>query len=306
MKKCLWILDLIYRTGGISFQNILRQWDKYMAEDYGKLSNSTFRSYIRQLEDMFDLIIDCTANDGYKYKVSFEGDLNRNSSQKRLLSSFSVNNLLTKSSKLSERVLYEDIPSKDRFLVAIMEAMRDDHSIELTYKAFTGEKTSVRKVEPYCVKIFRNRWYLLAKEGGKLRHFALDRMLTVSPLEEKFEMDPDFSPNVFYDGRFGVIVNDELDREILEVKAYGKWVDYLLTLPLHESQQVLEQGEDYAIFRYDLFPSDDFFADLLSKGDGVEILSPSWCRDDMRERLDDALRRYQDFRRATAYFRERI
>lgn len=293
MKKCLWILDRIYRTGGISFQDILREWDKYMAEDYGKLSNSTFRSYIRQLEDMFDLIIDCTANNGYKYKVSFEGDLNRDSSQKRLLGSFSVNNLLSKSSKLSERVLYEDIPSKDRFLVAIMEAMRDDRIIELTYKAFTSEKAAVRKVEPYCVKIFHNRWYLLAKEDGELRHFALDRMSKVAPRNEKFEMDPDFSPKVFYDGRFGVIVNGELDRETLKVKAYGKWVDYLLTLPLHESQQVIEQGEGYAIFRYDLFPSDDFFAELLSKGDGVEILSPNWCREDMCERLEDALRRYQ-------------
>ena len=57
LKKCLWVLDTIYRTGGISYKDIADRWDREHGDDeMGKLSNSTFRYYIDLLQDLLMLI----------------------------------------------------------------------------------------------------------------------------------------------------------------------------------------------------------------------------------------------------------
>lgn len=294
MKKCLWILDLIYRTGGISYKEISDRWERDMSDDYGRLSNSTFRTYIRQIEDIFDLNIDCVANDGYKYRISSDNDLNKESARSRLLSAFSVNNLL-KNNRLEGRIIYEAIPSKEKFLLPILEAMTDGREMEIHHVKFADspedEADSVYRIQPYCVKIYKNRWYVLAKtEKGRMRNFALDRITKAKILDTVFTIDPNFDAEEYYRGSFGVIVDEELDIETVRIKAYGKWAKYLRSLPLHSSQKEISQKEisqkaAFSIFEYKIRPTDDFFTEVASFGDKIEVLEPQWVRNEIEAAL---------------------
>ena len=285
MKKCLWVLDTIYRTGGISYKDIAARWEREHGHDeMGKLGNSTFRYYIDLLQDLFDVNIECIASDDYKYRITSEHDLDGRNAKNWLLSAFAVNNIINGNRALEGRVMYEDIPSGEKFLLPILDAMRQWRELDILYTPFYREDPKLHHVQPYAVKVNQRRWYLLARnpKGGKPFHLALDRMDKVVITDEQFTIDPTFDIDTYYDAVFGVIagMEDELDIEKIKVKVYNdsNSSDYLRTLPLHKSQIVIESTPEYTVFEYRLRPTDDFLAAILALGGNAEVLSPDWFR----------------------------
>ncbi len=285
MKKCLWVLDTIYRTGGISYKDIAARWEREHGHDeMGKLGNSTFRYYIDLLQDLFDVNIECIASDDYKYRITSEHDLDGRNAKNWLLSAFAVNNIINGNRALEGRVMYEDIPSGEKFLLPILDAMRQWRELDILYTPFYREDPKLHHVQPYAVKVNQRRWYLLARNptGGKPFHLALDRMDKVVITDEQFTIDPTFDIDAYYYAAFGVItgMEDELDIENVRIKVYNDYhrADYLRTLPLHRSQLIIESTPEYTIFEYRLRPTDDFLAAILALGGNAEVLSPEWYR----------------------------
>lgn len=292
LKKCLWVLDTIYRTGGISYKDIAARWElEHGHDEMGKLGNSTFRYYIDLLQDMFDVNIDCIASDGYKYRITSEHDLDGRQAKSWLLSAFAVNNILNGNRALEGRVIYEEIPSGEKFLLTILDAMRQGRELDILYTPFYRSEPTAHRVQPYAVKVDRRRWYLLAKnaEGGKPFHLALDRMVKVGVSDTQFTIDPTFDIDSYYDAAFGVItgMEDEYDIEKIRVKVYNDYhrADYLRTLPLHKSQIIIESTPEYTVFEYRLRPTDDFLSAILALGGDAEVLTPEWYREYVREEI---------------------
>lgn len=301
LKKCLWVLDTIYRTGGMSYKDIVDRWEREHGHDeMGKLSNSTFRYYIGLLQEMFDVNIDCIASDDYKYRITSEHDLDGRNARSWLLSAFAVNNILNGNRALKGRVIYEDIPSGEKFLLPILDAMRLGREIDVYYSPFYRSEPRLHHVQPYVVRVNQRRWYLLAKnpEGGKPYHLALDRMVKVCTTDQAFEIDPAFDFDAYYDAAFGVItgMEEELDIEHIRIKVYNDFhrSDYLRTLPLHKSQIVVEETPDYTIFEYRLRPTDDFLSAILALGADAKILTPVWFREYVQKEANRLLTRYKN------------
>ena len=195
LKKCLWILDTIYRTGGISYKDICVRWEQEHGKDgIGKLSNSSFREYIHLIENIFDINIDCTHTADYKYHITSEHDLEGRNVRSRLLNAFAVNNILSGNRALEGRVIHEDIPSGEKHLLPILDAMRMNRVMEVVYISFRRKEPVSYRVEPYAVKVHQRRWYLLARESGRgaFRHLALDRMKEVRISDASFTIDSTF------------------------------------------------------------------------------------------------------------------
>lgn len=262
------------------------------------MGNSTFRYYIDLLQDLFDVNIDCIASDGYKYRITSEHDLEGRNAKSWLLSSFAVNNILNGNRALEGRVIYEDIPSGEKFLLPILDAMRQEREIDILYTPFYRSEPKLHHVQPYAVKVNQRRWYLLAKtpDGDKPFHLALDRMVKVELTEEPFTLDTTFDIDAYYDAAFGVItgMEDELDIEKIRVKVYNDYhrADYLRTLPLHKSQLIIDSTPEYTIFEYSLRPTDDFLSAILALGGDAEVLSPQWYREYVKEELQRLNQRY--------------
>lgn len=299
LKKCLWVLDTIYRTGGISYKDIAARWElEHGHDEMGKLGNSTFRYYIDLLQDMFDVNIDCIASDGYKYRITSEHDLEGRQAKSWLLSAFAVNNILNGNRALEGRVIYEEIPSGEKFLLTILDAMRLGRELDILYTPFYRSEPAAHRVQPYAVKVDRRRWYLLAKnaEGGKPFHLALDRMVKAGVSDTQFTIDPTFDIDSYYDAAFGVItgMEDEYDIEKIRVKVYNDYhrADYLRTLPLHKSQIIIESTPEYTVFEYRLRPTDDLLSAILALGGDAEVLTPEWYREYVKEAVGRTIGRY--------------
>lgn len=283
-NRYIWLVDTIYRADGITFEEINEKWLRNSMSEGLDLPLKTFHNHRKAIEDMFDINIVCDKRGGYKYYIENADDMEKGGVRTWLLNTFAVNNLINESHHLKRRIVFEQIPSGQNFLTPVIEAMRDGMSIEIKYKSFWRQDEYTTEVEPYFVKVFKQRWYLIARNKIKdaIRIYALDRIRALSQTGNAFVMPKDFSPEEYFYNSFGIISQDNCPPEIVELKVYGTQKEYFRTLPLHHSQEEVENADGYSIFRYYLSPTYDFIQEILSHGCEVEVLSPQHLRDEVR------------------------
>lgn len=286
-NRYVWLVDTIYRIGRITFEQINEQWIcselNCMGDDFPL---KTFHNHRKAIEQMFDINIECDRKAGYIYYIENADDLERGGVRQWLLSTFFINNLINESYKLKHRILVENIPSGHRFLTQIIEAMRDERTLEVTYQSFGRNEPHILEAKPYCIKIFKQRWYMVAKstDHETLRTYALDRMHAVRTNNETFDMPPDFYAENYFSGSFGIIVDESIKVQKVVIRAFGHKVKYLNALPLHHSQIESEKQDKYSTFEYFIRPTFDFRQELLSHADEIEVISPEWFRDDIKNK----------------------
>ena len=279
-NRYVWLIDLINRHGYISFPEINRAWCfSKLNKGGGNLSERTFFNHKDAIFDTFGIDIQCDRTLGYHIVNS--GDLGSDGLRNWLLQSISLNNILNESSDMRDRILFEPIPSSQKYLTEIISAMRDGKMIGLTYQRFGRPEPCSIIVAPYCVKMFRQRWYMLAKseEYDRPSIYALDRIQGMEEMEESFKLPKKFNAEEFFRNYFGVIIGDDYEVEDVKLKVKADQVMYYRTLPLHRSQQEIETTDEYSVFRYHIAPTYDFWQEILSKGDTVEVLEPAGFRE---------------------------
>jgi predicted DNA-binding transcriptional regulator YafY len=211
-----------------------------------------------------------------------------------LLNTFAVNKLINESHKLKQRILFEKIPSGQRYLTPIIEAMRDEMTLEMTYQSFGRKEPTTFEIEPYCVKIFKQRWYVVArsKHYNAIRIYSLDRIHNLRITEKSFKLPKGFCPETFFDKTFGIIIVEKIEPCDVQLKVFGRQRQYLQTLPLHHSQKETEVADNYSVFSYFLSPTFDFKQELLSHGDSIEVISPDWFRKELKETVKNMSKHY--------------
>jgi hypothetical protein len=296
-NRYVWLVDIVYRRGKITFEEINECWQKSQLNIDGEdIPLRTFHNHRKAVEQMFDINIECDKRNGYKYYIENTDDMKRGNVRSWLLNTFAVNNLINESHKLKQRILFEKIPSGQIYLISIIEAMRDSLSIEMTYQNFWREIPSTFEVYPYCIKIFKQRWYLIAYSPSKQRIliYALDRIKSMITTDVKFSLPKDFDGDTFFTDCFGIIAGDGRKAEKVLLKVYKNQDSYIRALPLHHSQKEVESTPDYTIFSYHIRPTFDFRQELLSHGAEVEVLAPKWFRDEIADIISEQYNVYQD------------
>ena len=292
-NRYVWLIDTINRHGHISLQEISRQWEmSALNEDGGPLAERTFHNLREAIEDTFGIEIKCDRSLGY-YIANTE-DLEGNSIREWLLESMSLNNLLNESKDMRGAILFEAIPSSKKWLPVIVNALRDHKAVELTYQSFSREEPHTFTAHPWCLKLFHQRWYMLARseEYDYPRIYALDRIHEVRETKKALKVPAKFNAEEFFSNYFGVFVGRNCNPEIVELRVDAYQAKYMETLPLHPSQTVLSSDENYTVFRYFVVPTFDFKQEILSRGPDVEVLTPEWFRQEIMDDIAKMASRY--------------
>ena len=256
------------------------------------LNRKSFLRHKDAILNMFGIVIECDLEHGYKYFISNPEVINDDTIEGWMLSTLTVNTVLSDSISLRNRILLENVPAGEEYLQTIILALKTNRRLTITYQRF-GHESYETTLSPYALKLFRQRWYILAYTGRHIATYALDRMLSVKISDETFEMPADFSPEGYYAEYYG-ISTDNTPMAHVVIRAYGNVPNYLRTLPLHVSQKELEQTDEYAVFSYDIRPSIDFVLTLMSYSDGLEVLEPIELRQKICANLQASLKRYSD------------
>ena len=285
-KEYIWLVNTLHRFGRLTLEEINRRWlDTEMSEGI-PIARSTFNRHRDALLDMFGIIIECDKKDGFRYYIWNEEVLDEESIQNWMLSTLSVNSVLSESKGVSGRILLERIPSNGTYLHQFIEAMKRSVRVKVVYRRYDAQKpTSEMVLDPYFVKLIDKRWYCVVKfpePTSGLFTLALDRILSLEVTSDKFVYDKDFDPAAWFRDCYGIVRDPQVPVEKVVIRAFGKEASYLKDLPLHASQRELEAGEDYTDFELTLRPTGDFFTPLLSRGAALKVLSPQWLADEIK------------------------
>ncbi|MCI6419367.1 MAG: WYL domain-containing protein [Bacteroidales bacterium] len=290
----IWLLNTIAR-GPISRAAIDEKWAHSSVNEYKQdyLPESNFHRWKTTVELLFEVKIKCNGNN--EYYIEEATDLRNADLRLRLLNLMSMDSLLKDSKELSDQILFEPIPSGEKFLAPIIEALRDKTAIEMTYQGFTKDYPATFIVEPYCLKMFKQRWYMLAHSVGrdKTLIYSLDRVHALEPTTQKYQLPKDFDAEFYFRNVYGVSGMEDQPQEV-EIKIEAYQANFLRSLPLHPSQTEIERQEQYSIFRYNLVPAFEFKQELRKHGSVLEVLKPQWLRDEFRKDIEYQLSKYQN------------
>lgn len=293
--RYIWLIDVVNRHGHITKKEIDELWYRSpLNEKRDKtLPERTFHNHREAILDTFGIEIRCDRSLGY-YIANGE-DLEGDSIREWLLESLSVNNLLKESSDMRDRILFETVPSSQKWLSPIVDAMRYHKAVELTYQSFYRDEPSTFTAHPWCLKLFRQRWYLLARseQYDHPRIYALDRILGVAQTRKALKVPARFNGEAFFADYFGIIVGSGHGPETVRIRVDEDQVKYFLSLPLHHTQREVEKGPGWSVFEYRLVPSFDFKQEILSRGPAVTVLEPAWFRDEIRDDIAQMARHYE-------------
>ena len=270
-KHYVWIVNTLRHGGRLTLNDLNERWVNDEVADGNPLPRSSFNKYRTAIIDMFGLRIEC--DKCHRYYISNPGNLNGDRLKQWMLSTLTTGLTLSSSTAIRDSIILEHVPAGYEFLPVILQAIREARTISMGYQKF-GFEPYTKPVDPYAVKLFHQRWYLLADNRERMSIYALDRMRSATLTEERFVRPADFSPEAYFAEYFGVIT-DGTPMEHVVVRAYGKMASLLRTLPLHATQRELKGGDGYTDFSIDIRPTVDFVSELMSKIDGLDVLEPA-------------------------------
>ena len=278
IQRYIWLVNTIARFDGrLTFGEISHKWAESPMNDGSPLSRSTFYRSREGIRELFGIALECDAARGNVYYLAqdtCDGRL-----QTWLLDTLGVANVVAESRVLSGRILPEHSPSGGSKLVTAVEAMQAGQILMMSYEGFNPYNVPwTFRIKPFAVKQSMNRWYLIGEgENGSVRCYALDRICELAPTQERFEFPAGFDVEEMFVNSVGVMTDEEPERVV--IKVHDGQANYVRSLPLHHSQEEVEGETD--VFALYVCPTIDFIMKLRSYGPAVEVIQPSWLRDQL-------------------------
>ena len=162
----IWLVDTIRRKpGGITLAELNEQWVTTDMSGGQPMLRNTFLRHKAAIEQMFGLYIECDLRNGYRYYIGNEHVLHGDSLQNWLLQTLTVSNLVSESMNMQGRILIESVACDSNMLQQLVEAMRQFRAVYIEYQPYQTAGVHTYTVEPYCLKLSRQRWYLLVRRS---------------------------------------------------------------------------------------------------------------------------------------------
>lgn len=188
---------------------------------------------------------------------------------------------------------------------------KDCNIIKFYYYDFWWDEREYT-VEPYLLKQFRNRWYLIAKiieiSGKKdglvekidnqIYNFSLDRFSQEKGIintQETFK-NPNFDAKEFYENCFGVIKPyDYQNKNVEEVILSFEYIQgkYIKKLPLHHSQEIIFEDDKELRIRLKIYITYDFVQEIFYFRENVKVIAPQSLKDGI-QKINAHIQTYYD------------
>ena len=300
MSKYVWLIETIYRAKRISYNELNERWKRETDFSSGEeLPKRTLKRWLDTIEVLFGINIENEGRGDYRYFIDDDENLAKKGLRSWLYGTFSVSNALVSSKSIRDRILLEYVPTGQEYLQTIIDAMKENREIHITYYNPWKDEEFDLILQPLCVRLFRQRWYVVAlnhypwlcKDGPRI--YSLERIRALQVRDETFNMPNDWSAEEYFEGCFGVIRDHDIDKEIVKLKVNAGQANYIRGLRLHESQKEVERNDEYSIFTLFIRPTQDFMQEMLWNHDNMEVLEPSWFREIMAKTTERMFNRYK-------------
>jgi len=166
----------------------------------------------------------------------------------------------------------------------------------IEYKGFKDVKSYLRKIHPYHLKQYNNRWFLFGLEESEkytgITNLALDRIIEITEtIDEIIPNQTDWGD--YFDEMIGV--SRSPDQEAVEIKLrFSKnRIPYVLTKPIHGASQRLDKSDlEQRTIILNILPNNEMYQALLSFGSDVEVLSPDFVVNEIKRIVLELNKKY--------------
>lgn len=296
LNKYIWLVETIQKAERITYEEINEKWRNNELSEGLDLPLRTFHKWRNAVEEMFGLIIDCERKGGYHYYIANAEELKCGNIRNWLLNTVSVRNLLIDNQHLKDRILLENIPSGQQYLADIIGAMKSGSTLTVTYQNYWHDEAHAFDIEPYCVKLFKQRWYVVGRTPyyDQVRIYSLDRILDLFVSNDKrFKMPKTFSSEEYFEQCYGIEIGKDIKPEKVKLKVSDHQSNYIRAVPLHHSQEETERNENFSIFELWLRPTSDFLREILWHCNDIEVLEPIEFRNEIARKIEEMGRKYK-------------
>jgi predicted DNA-binding transcriptional regulator YafY len=256
-------------------------------------SKRTFQRDIREIRNIFGVDIEYSKSEkGYFISQSEMENMNF----QRMIEAFDMFNSLNLAQDLKPFIhLEKRRPQGTENLYGLLHAIKNKLQIKFSYQKFWEDESSIRMADPYALKEFKNRWYVLARDlkEGLIKCFALDRLTNLDITKKSFEYPKTFDIEENYRYCFGIISPNGMKPQeiVLSFDPYqGK---YIKSLPLHETQQILIDNEKELQVKLKLCITFDFVMELLSFADNMKVIKPRSLIKEIKQAHKKAVKLYR-------------
>ncbi|MCC5923888.1 MAG: WYL domain-containing protein [Crocinitomicaceae bacterium] len=255
-------------------------------------SKRTLQRDLKEIRNVFGIDIEYSkTNKGYYISQNESENMNF----QRMIEAFDMFNSLNLAQDLTPFIhLEKRRPQGTENLYGLLHAIKNKLKIKFTYQKFWEEELSQRFVEPYALKEFKNRWYVLAKDNkdNNIKSFALDRLTNLEITTQHYQYPDNYSIEQSYRYCFGIISPNGSDPQDIILSFDPFQGKYIKTLPLHETQEVLADNEQETRIKLKLCLTHDLVMELLSFGDNMKVIEPKKLVDEIKEAHKNAYKQY--------------
>ncbi|HLU16424.1 MAG TPA: WYL domain-containing protein [Edaphocola sp.] len=293
-QRYLYIVQLLMKRPASleQIQDYLEQQSDFDGRSY----TCSRRTFLRDKEAILSLFkIEIRYNEQLRqYEIDEEDEMQPVAA--RLVEAFSTFQALQFNQRVPDGIQFErQKPRGIEYFRIILQAITQQREIAFAYTKFDTAQAERRLLQPYLLKEYKKRWYVIGRDStkGLIRTFGLDRMDDVRCLAKGFAPDSQFDAERYFRNAFGVIYAPEEEVEEVVLLFDAGTGNYVKTMPLHSSQEILEDNAHGLKLKLLLYPSRDFVGELLSYGAGVKVLAPQHLAEAVKSELKKALFNYE-------------
>ena len=253
------------------------------------ISQRTFQRDLKEIYTIFGIEIKYNKKEEW-YEIAEEVE---EKPFERIIEAFETLSALNFTNHVSKKLILEKRAGKGtEHMHGLLYAIENNLEIIIKHQSYWKEVAEMRTLQPIVIKESQNRWYLICFDTMKkdFRNFALDRIIDLKISTLKFK-PINYDVTAYYQNAFGIETYETATKIILNFNAFQ--ARYIKSLPLHSSQKIVFENEEYCKFEYFMHPTNDFIMEIMKYGENVKVEEPIILRENVKNRIIIMLNMYQ-------------
>ena len=259
------------------------------------ISERTINRYINDIAHIFDVLIDKKSRrSGYYIDTNNSNSL---TDVYKTIELFEKAKFFKKLVENSSTVLKYFAFDSDAFkginwIDEIISAITNKNIIKITHKRFDTQKQSTRKVEPYLIKEYANRWYLVGLDLSKneYRTFGLDRIINIEILKTKFKSHKTEEIKEQFEHTIGLVYSKP-EKVVLEFEK--RQSEYFKANPWHKNYSIIEDNNEKTIIEMFVSTNYELEQKILMHHSYVKVIEPKHLAKQIMLLQKNALKQYE-------------
>lgn len=178
------------------------------------------------------------------------------------------------------------------FFKELLNAVTKNKIISFKHFNYYTEKISTITLEPYLLKEFQKRWYVIGipKGKNKMLTYGLDRISDLKISDEVFDYDSTLKPQEKFNSVVGVTLPKKpVDKIRLTFTRFQG--NYIKSLPWHHSQKVLVDNEKELQIELKVRPTYELIQKILANFENLLNIEPASFKEEIKAMVNTTMKR---------------